>query len=297
MLMCDGHELDTYERTRSTGLAERWISSRLSLRLEQIREGFETYRFDLSSQAIYEFVWDEYCDWYIELAKVTLNDAHAGAADKSAVRRTLVEVLECSLRALHPIMPYITDEIWLKIAPVLGADGDSIMLQPFPQAAEFVRDEAAEHAFEWLRNFILGVRRIRAENNIDPNRRLDIQVQGGSAAERVLLESCEGYIKQLARVESLERVLSVDGDCATALAGETTVLVPLSDLIDVAVERQRLTRDLEKMGGELQRASGKLENPAFVEKAPAAVVEKERARVQTLRDQIARIEAQLAKLG
>lgn len=296
MMMCDGHDVSTAEPGSAPGFAEKWIRSRLHASLGQIREGFETYRFDLSAQSIYEFIWDEYCDWYIELAKVTLNDPSASPQAQATTRRTLVEVLEIALRALHPLMPYITDEIWLKLAPVLGQDGETIMLQPYPDAAQLEADAEAERAFAWLREFILGVRRIRADNNIEPNRRLAINVQGGSAQECRWLESYDAFVRQLARVESIDRVLEVSADAATALAGETTVLVPLSDLIDVEVEKQRLAKDLEKMRADFDRISGKLGNASFVEKAPAAVVEKERARRAELEDRIARTQSQLEKL-
>ena len=296
MLMCDDHDLTDTDKTVRLGLAENWILSRLRHRLAQVREGFETYRFDLSAQAIYEFIWDEYCDWYIEFAKISLNDESTSMDEKFAVRRTLVEVLETSLRALHPLMPYITDEIWLKIAPLLGKGGKTIMLQPFPNTKNFTHDPQSELAFDWIRSFILGVRRIRAENNIEPNRRLTIQVQGGSAQERVWFESYELYIRQLARTDSMTRVLTGDGDAATALAGEMTILVPLTDLIDPEVESQRLERELEKMRGDLERSERNLNNPSFIEKAPPAVVEKDRTRVRELGDKIARIDNQLQKL-
>jgi len=296
MMMCNGHDVSTGDIDPLPGLPENWIRSRLRTNLAQIREGFETYRFDLSAQAVYEFIWDEYCDWYIELAKITLNDPAASAEAQLAARRTLVEVLEISLRALHPLMPYITDEIWLKVAPVLGKGGKTIMLQPFPNTSQLQHDSEAELAIEWLRQFILGVRRIRADNNIEPNRKLAINVQGGSAAERVWLETYEIYVCQLARIDNIERVLEASADAATALAGETTVLVPLSDLIDVGVEKQRLGKDLEKMRGDLSRVAGKLANPSFVEKAPAAVVDKERTRQKELEDKIGRTESQLDKL-
>jgi valyl-tRNA synthetase len=193
-------------------------------------------------------------------------------------------------------MPYITDEIWLKVAPLLGKDGKTIMLQPFPNTTSLNDDPQGELAFDWIQSFILGVRRIRAENNIEPNRRIGIQVQGGSAQERVWLESYEQYIQQLARTDSVERVLSNDGDAASALAGEMTILVPLADLIDPVVEAQRLARELDKMRGDLERGAGKLKNPSFVEKAPPAIVEKERVRVRELGDNIARLDSQLKKL-
>ncbi|MFP6682710.1 MAG: valine--tRNA ligase [Gammaproteobacteria bacterium] len=296
MLMCDDHDLTGTDKTVRLGLAENWILSRLRRRLAQVREGFETYRFDLSAQAIYEFIWDEYCDWYIEFAKISLNDESTSADQKFAVRRTLVEVLETSLRALHPLMPYITDEIWLKIAPLLGKGGKTIMLQPFPNTKNFAHDPQSELAFDWIQSFILGARRIRAENNIDPNRRISIQVQGGSAQERVWFKSYELYIHQLARTDSMTRVLTGEGDAATALAGEMTILIPVTDLIDPQVESLRLERELEKMRSDLERGEGKLNNTSFIEKAPAEIVEKERTRVRELGDKIARIDNQLQKL-
>jgi len=296
MLMCDGHDLSESGQPAPLGLAENWIRSKMHERIVQIKEGFESYRFDLASHAIYEFVWDEYCDWYIELAKVSLNDASTDDVSKFAIRRTLAEMLEVSLRALHPLMPYVTDEIWLKIAPLVGKGGNSIMLQPFPSANDFATDNEAESALQWIREFILGVRRIRAENNIEPNRRLSVQVKDGTPQERIWLESHGVYIRQLARTESIERMLEGEQDAASTIAGETTVLVPLAGLIDPAVEIQRLEKELSSKRNELDRASAKLVNAAFVEKAPPPVVDKVRAQITDLEDKIPRIDTQLEKL-
>ena len=296
MLMCDGHDLSESGQPAPLGLAENWIRSKMHERIVQIKEGFESYRFDLASHAIYEFVWDEYCDWYIELAKVSLNDASTDDVSKFAIRRTLAEMLEVSLRALHPLMPYVTDEIWLKIAPLVGKGGNSIMLQPFPSANDFATDNEAESALQWIREFILGVRRIRAENNIEPNRRLSVQVKDGTPQERIWLESHGVYIRQLARTESIERMLEGEQDAASTIAGETTVLVPLAGLIDPAVEIQRLEKELSSKRNELDRASAKLANAAFVEKAPPPVVDKVRAQITDLEDKIPRIDTQLQKL-
>jgi len=296
LMMCDGHDLTDRDKAAKFGLAEKWIRSRLRERVEQIRKGFDTYRLDLASQAIYEFIWNEYCDWYIELAKISLNNPATSAEEKFGTRRTLVEILETSLRALHPLMPYITDEIWLKVAPLLGKGGKTIMLQPFPHTSHLTASHDAELVFNWTKAFILGVRRIRAENNIEPHRRIRVQVHGGSAQENAWLETCRQFIEGLARIDPIERVSNSEGDAATALVGEMTILVPLSDLIDPAVESKRLQRELDKMRSELGRARGKLENPKFVEKAPAEVVEKERARVRNLSDKIERIEALLQRL-
>jgi len=296
MLMCDGRSLSDQDRSAQQGLAENWIRSRLRSRLTQIETGFETYRFDLAAQAIYEFIWDEYCDWYIEFAKIGLNNQSATDSETLAMRRTLVEVLEISLRALHPVMPYITDEIWLKLAPLLGKDGNTIMLQKFPGAADLSHDPEAEQAMTWIQNFILGVRRIRAENNIDPNRRINIQVLGGSPIECQWLESYDLYLRQLGRTNRIKRVLSREGEAAGVLAGEMTVLIPLSDIIDPVIELERLKRELDKLCGELEINKGKLNNRAFVEKAPSPIVEKVRNRVGEIEDAISHVENQLRNL-
>ena len=296
MLMCAEGPPARDEELRDYPLAERWIRSRLRTHLAQIHEGFDTYRFDLAAHAIYEFIWDEYCDWYIELAKITLSSEHTTAQHKAISRRVLLEVIETSLRALHPIMPFITDEIWLKVAPLLGKGGKTIMLQPYPSTTGLPGDSEAELIVAWLQTFILGIRRIRSENNIEPNRRFTVQVQGGSTNERTWLEAHEHYVLALAKIASIERVLVGDDNAATALAGETTIFVPLADLIDPVVETRRLQRQLDKMRGDLQRAQGKLDNRSFVEKAPPAVVEKERARAAELSDQIEKLEQQTREI-
>ena len=282
---------------RGAGVPERWITQRFRTALAEVHTGFETYRFDLAAQAIYEFVWDEFCDWYIELAKVTLNDATTSEEIKHATRYTLVAVLESTLRMMHPLMPFITDEIWCKLAPLLGHHGPTIMLEPYPTLDTFASDEVAANAVSWLKTFVLGVRRIRAESNLEPNRKLRIKVVGGSAAEREWLLAQESFIKQLARVEHIERVESIDDpEATTALAGDTTILIPLLDLIDPVVERERITKELVRLQQDLERIQGKLANESFVAKAPVAVVDKERKRASDLDDQITRLAAQLTRL-
>ena len=278
------------------GLAERWIRHRLGQALTAVRDGFDAYRFDLSAQAIYEFIWDEFCDWYIELAKVTLNDSTASETDKLQVRRTLLEVLEAALRALHPLMPFITEELWLKIAPLLGKAGETIMTQTYPRAAEYPLDPKAAAEVDWLKTVVLGVRRIRAESNLEPARRIPLQVKGGSADEQQWLDECAPFIQQLARVERIERVPHARSDATTALAGETTLLVPLMDLIDPAVEADRLAKEIARLEQDLARVSAKLANDSFVARAPAEVVDKERKRAADNADAIDRLQSQLRRL-
>ena len=283
--------------TADLGLAERWITHRLGETLAAVTAGFEGYRFDLAAQALYEFIWDEYCDWYIELAKVTLNAEGVPEAAKAATRYTLVATLEAALRMLHPLMPYLTEEIWKRVAPRLGKTGDTLMLESFPGAHSLPADTAAADAMAWLKTFILGVRRIRAENNLEPAKRIPVRVSGGNAFEKAWLATLQAAIRQLARIERIEDApADGDADATTALAGEMTIFVPLLDLIDPAVERERLTREIARLNQDLQRIEGKLSNESFVARAPADVVDKERRRASDNRDQLARLEAQLSRL-
>ncbi len=297
LMMLGETKLSGTPHAASFGVPERWIRQRLRSALSEVQAGFETYRFDLAAQAIYEFVWDEYCDWYIELAKVTLNDEQTPDEVKSATRHTLVEVLECTLRMMHPLMPFITDEIWCKVAPLRGELGQTLMLQAYPQVSDLSEDAVAAETIAWLKSFVLGVRRIRAENNLEPAKRIPIKVHGGNHAEQHRLQALERYIKTLARVAQITPVDDLtDPDATTALVGEMTILVPLLDLIDPIVERERLTKELARLTQDLQRVESKLFNESFVAKAPPDVVAKERKRAADNRDQIARLTEQLGRL-
>ena len=278
------------------GLAERWIRHRFGQALGAVRDGFDAYRFDLAAQAIYEFIWDEFCDWYIELAKVSLNDPGTSDEHKQVVRRTLLEVLEAALRALHPLMPYITEELWLKVAPLLGASAETVMTQPYPRQADYPADPPAAAEVEWLKTVVLGVRRIRAESNLEPARKIPLQVKGGSADEQAWLGECAPFIQTLARLERIERVEHARSDATAAIAGETTLLVPLLDLIDPAVEADRLAKEIVRLEQDLARVNAKLSNDSFVARAPVEVVEKERKRAADNADAIERIQTQLRKL-
>ena len=278
------------------GVAERWIRHRLSEALLAVREGFDSYRFDLAAQALYEFIWDEFCDWYIELAKISLNSPTSAEAHKQAVRRTLLEVLEAALRAAHPLMPFISEEIWLKVAPLLGPAGPTLMAEPYPRPADYATDPLAAAEISWLKTLVLGVRRIRAESNLEPSKRIPLQVKGGTEQERAWLLECTPFIVQLARVDRIERVEHATTDATTALAGETTLLVPLLDLIDPAVEVERLAKEIARLEQDLERVTNKLANADFVARAPAAVVEKERKRAADNANSIERLRQQVVKL-
>ncbi len=282
--------------------ADRWITSRLHHTIAAVTDGINNYRFDLAAQAIHQFTWDEYCDWYLELSKPVLTDADADPALQRGTRYTLVSVLETLLRLAHPLLPFITEEIWQRIAPLCDRAGPTIMQAPFPLAKDLAADVAAEQEIEWLKAFILGVRRIRGEMNISPGKPLVVLVRGGNPQELAWLDTNRDYISTLARLEKIATVGAEAPDAATSLAGDMTLLIPLADLIDPRAEQERLAKELAAREAEAGRISAKLGNAQFVERAPAEVVEKERQRhdelqqmLTTLRTQLAQIEALLAK--
>ena len=272
-------------------LADRWIISRLQQAEKTVAEAVASYRFDLASQAIYEFIWNEYCDWYLELSKPVLWDDNADPALKKGTRRTLIRVLETTLRLAHPLMPFITEEIWQQIKTLAGAEGDTIMLQPYPQADDSRIDDAATADIEWLKKVIIGIRNIRGEMNIAPGKPLPIYFSNGSAEDQRRLDGNRQFLAKLANLANIHWLNPGDEApmSATALVGDMEILVPMAGLIDKDAELARLTKEVDKLQKELQRVQGKLSNEKFVGKAPAEVVAKER-------EKLADMEAALGKL-
>lgn len=275
---------------------DRWIISRLQQVTEATSLAVEQYRFDLASQALYEFTWNEYCDWYLELAKVSLNSDDV--AIQRGTRRTLLSVLESILRLLHPIMPFITEEIWQRVAPLAGIDAPTIMLQAFPQADQSKLDMTAVAEIDWLMAVILGVRRIRAEMNIAPGKPLPILLQHGVAADRDYVSMLSGYLQKMARLESITW-LAADAtppESAMALVGDLHILIPMAGLIDKDAELARLEKAMQKIQQELPRIEGKLNNAGFVAKAPPEVLAKEREKLSELQAQLHNFEQQYNKI-
>ena len=299
LMNCEGQDTGLDDAPVTLGLAERWIISRLQRTEATVREQLDGYRFDLAASAAYEFVWGEYCDWYLELAKSTLQDAGADAAVLRGTRRTLVRVLETALRLLHPFMPFITEALWQSVAPLAGRTGATIMTAPYPAPDAGRIDAAAEADMAWVMDFILGIRRIRGEMDIAPGRPLPVCLQDASPDDRRRLESYRPYLDKLARLESVALLSPGEPlpEAALAILGELKIAVPLAGLIDVAAERQRLAKQVERTEKELAGLAGRLENPAFVERAPAAVVEKERARAEQLRRELGELDAQRERLA
>ncbi len=279
--------------------ADRWIVSRLSEVAGDVETAFKEYRFDLAAQALYSFTWNEYCDWYLELSKVVLNDPGASAAAQRGTRRTLIQVLETLLRLLHPITPFITEEIWQRVAALAGKTGSTIMREPYPQTDSAAIDRQAVEDMRWVMSVIAGVRNIRGEMNISPAKLLPVLFQNGSASEQSLLNRYQPFIATLGRTESLTWLNAGEAapESATALVGNLQVLVPLGSAINKNAELERLTKDIEKTEKELQKAATKLENNEFVAHAPKQVVEQMNARVQQFESALASLRAQHAKVA
>ncbi|WP_303903580.1 valine--tRNA ligase [Thiohalomonas denitrificans] len=328
-------------------LADRWIRSRFQKAVKEVNESVATYRLDRAAQAIYEFTWDEYCDWYLELSKPILTgDAQgrasvaggrmpgateASEAAKRGTRQTLVQVLEALLRLAHPIMPFITEEIWQRAAPLAGklpspsgrgAGGDAqgsasvaggrmpgategdqsvvatLMRQPFPELDEGDIAPDAEAEMHWVMDFIIGVRKIRSGMNIAPGKALPVILDGYSDEDQARMERNTAFIERLARTESVTWLAKGEEapEAATALVGNMKLLVPMAGLIDKDAELARLTKEFDKLGKELERGKKKLENESFIAKAPEAVVQKEKDKVADMENSLRSLEEQLEKI-
>ncbi|MCW4153541.1 valine--tRNA ligase [Halomonas sp. 18H] len=262
-------------------LADRWIVSRLQQTEAQVTRAMQEYRFDHASQALYEFIWNEYCDWYLELSKPVLWDDEASAQAQRGTRRTLVRVLETVLRLAHPMMPYISEEIWQRVAPLAGTsrgEDDSLMVQPWPQADDSRIDEAAERDIEWLKGVIVAIRNIRAELNIAPGKPLEAILTKGDADDRQRLDANRRFLAKLAKLERIDWLDDPETAplAATQLVGDMEVLVPMAGLIDKEAELARLAKEIDKQDKLIGGIEKKLGNESFVAKAPEAVVQKER---------------------
>ncbi len=279
-------------------LADRWIISRLQRVEADIEKHSDNSRLDLIAHDLYAFVWEDYCDWYLELSKPVLFNEATPENEQRGTRRTLVRVLETLLRLNHPIIPFITEECWQFVAPLAGKKGDSIMLQPYPKSTSSKIDDKAEQDLEWVKTFISGVRRIRSEMDIPPGKPLSLQLQNATHNDKTLYNDNQAFIETLAKIES-SLWLADDEEApesATALVGEMKILIPLAGLIDKDAELARLEKEIGKIQSNVDKTTTKLVNKNFVDKAPAAVVEKERVRLAEMTKSIEQLKEQAEKI-
>ncbi|MEO5561529.1 MAG: class I tRNA ligase family protein, partial [Dokdonella sp.] len=292
--------------------AERWILTRMHHTLAEVEGHYATYRFDLIAQALYEFVWNEYCDWFLELAKPALNGDDNIAADST--RSTLLVVLEAVLRALHPITPFVTEEIWHEVAPVLARSSLTAKDKPasmpdfstksisqcvYPRAGDFAIDEAATAEIEWLKAVLSQLRRIRSEMNIPPGKTIPLLYVNGNSSDRARTAKFVAQIAFLARTES-QRWLDTgetEPPAAAAIVGKLKLLIPLAGLIDLGAEKLRLEKEIKRIDVEIVKCNGKLGTSTFVTNAPPAVVEQEKQRLTDFTTTLAALREQLASLA
>jgi valyl-tRNA synthetase len=277
--------------------AERWILTKLKHTLGEVEQHFVSYRFDLLAQSLYEFTWNEYCDWFLELSKPALNGDDPAAA--ASTRHTLLVVLESVLRALHPVIPFITEEIWQAVAPKLRLTESDLLHRPWPDASAILADDAASAEIEWFKDVLTGIRRIRSEMNIAPGKTIPLLFADGDAADRARVSKFAAQISFLARVEPPQWIEPGVSEPATAAAvvGSLRVLIPLAGLIDLSAEKARLNKEIGRIEGEIKKCEGKLSNANFVANAPVEVVAQERQRITDWGQQLVALREQQTRLG
>lgn len=277
-------------------LADRWILAEFNQTVKTFRQALDQYRFDIAATTLYEFIWNQFCDWYLELTKPVLNSG--SEIQQRGTRHTLITVLEQILRLAHPIIPFITEEIWQKVKGLVNIDADTIMLQPFPQFDANLVDEQAINEINWIKELIVNVRNIRSEMNIAPSKALDVLLRHLTEDEINCLNNNLSLIKTMAKLESIN-ILSSDEEAplaVTKLLGNAELLIPMAGFIDKQAELARLTKELNKLQQEVQRIENKLNNENFVAKAPEAVIAKEREKMQGYLDGLDKLKAQYAAI-
>jgi len=278
-------------------IADRWIWAKFQQTLVEFEKALEDYRFDIAAHIVYEFTWNQFCDWYLELTKPVLSNEASSEAEKRGTRHTLINVLENLLRLLHPLMPFITDTIWQRVVPLSALqveENASIMVQAFPVQDAAKQDEQVLADIEWVKKFIVGIRNIRGEMDISPNKPLNALLKNVSAEDSRRLEAAKAFLDKLSKLETV--TILKDGEeapaSATALVGEMEILIPMAGLIDKDAELARITKAMDKVDKDVSRTRGKLGNEKFVSNAPDAVIEKERGKLEEGEKQLEKLKAQ-----
>ena len=275
-------------------LPARWIISQLNRVEEAITHHLDQYRFDLAASTLYDFTWHDTCDWYLELTKPVL--ARAASPIQRGTQRTLLEVLETLLRLLHPFVPFMTEEIWQQVAPCAGVTGETIQTRPWPTSDPSKIDLHAEHELAWVKDVVMGIRRIRSELDIHPGKPLTLLLDGGTSKDRERTVTYAPALTSLARLEAVRWLDGEPGPAAATLVGSLKLLIPLEGLIDKDTELARLAKDMARLEESLTKSQAKLSNPNFAERAPTEVVSKERDRLKALRAQVEHLRTQRFKI-
>jgi len=280
-VLMNAEEVDASKVPAQRNVIDRWIVSRLQHTEQAVADHVTAYRFDLAATALYEFIWNEYCDWYLELAKPILTGDDVPEEARLATRITLVRVLETVLRLAHPFMPFITEELWQQVAPLAGTAGDTISTQSYPTTDHSLLDDEAEESVEWVKQSVMGVRKIRAEMNINPGKKLPVIVANASSKDLARLKEHSGLLKFLARLDSIETLTEGNEppESASALVDSMQLLIPMAGLIDKESELKRLDKEIVRLSSEIDRLSKKLGNEGFTAKAPAAVIAQEQQKL------------------
>jgi valyl-tRNA synthetase len=280
-------------------LPDRWIRSRLGAMLTRIEGGFADYRLDAVASALYEFTWNEFCDWYLELSKALLQSAGASEAQKQATRHTLIGTLEALLRALHPIAPFISEEIWQRVRTLAQRTGTTIMLEPYPAAADYGEDAQAEREMQWVMGFVLGVRQIRGEMDIAPSRKLPVLLAHAGELDREYLSRNAAFIERLAGTEPAQLLEAGQSApiSAIALLGTLEILVPMAGLIEPQAELERLDKRRRRAQGDRQKLEAKLANEEFVRNAPPDIIARDRTRLAEINIELEQLAAQYARVS
>ncbi len=281
LMNTEGHQVSSGDKAvTEASVVDRWIRSRFQQTAMDANQHIADYRFDLAATAIYEFIWNEYCDWYLEMTKPVLvgDDDGPGPA---ATRDTLLITLENVLRLAHPVMPFITEELWQQVAPLAGTSAPTIMHQPYPEGEQDLIDEAAVQEIEWVKQFVIGVRKIRSEQDINPGKKLNIFIDKATSDDHKRIDAHETLICSLGRIESISFYTASDKrtESAIALVDDLEIHIPLAGLIDKEAELKRLDKEIDRLNKEVDRLSAKLDNKGFTDKAPTQVVEQERQKL------------------